>query len=90
MRTKVYDMTDKEFEDFQHNLTFNQLEELDDEEFDEIDPDIVQIVVEEGDFCEPDTRIYYKEKYNVPLDDEDERYLDWERKVDYDLGRPLM
>ena len=90
MRTTVFDMTDKEFENFQHNLTFNQLEELDDEEFDEIDPDIVRTVVEEEDFCEPDTRIYYKEKYNVPLDDEDERYLDWESKVDYDLGPPLM
>ena len=42
MRTKVYDMTDKQFEEFQCNLTLDILEQIDDEEFDELDPDFVR------------------------------------------------
>ena len=91
MKTKnVLDMTDAEFEEFQDNLTFEQLEELNDEEFDEIDPDVVREVVENEEFDDIETRIYYKQKHLVPLNEEDEAFICYENKVNGDLGSPLM
>ena len=83
-------MTDEEFEEFQDNLTFEQLEALDDEEFDEIDPSIVREVIENENFEDIETQIYYKEKHNVPLNDEDNEYISYENKLNGDLGSPLM
>ena len=90
MRTKVYDMPEEQFINFQNNLTFDQLEELDDDEVGEISPDIVREVVEHEDFDDVEDAIYFKEKYNVPLGDEENQHLDWVNKVDGDLGPPLM
>ena len=90
MRTKIYDLTEEEFVKFEENVTFEQLEELDFDEVAELDNDVVREVVENEDFADANDQIYYKEKYHVPLNDEDNYYLDWANKVDADLGPPLM
>ena len=90
MTINVLDMTEEQFDAFQANLTFEQLEALDDEEYGEIDPSIVREVVENEDFDDIEDTIYYKEKYNVPLGDEENEHLSWVDKVDGDLGPPLM
>ena len=90
IKVKVYDMTDEQLEEFEANMTFKDLLSLDDEELDEIDPCVVEEIVCEQSYDLVEDRIYYKELFNVPLDDEDEEYLRWAEKVDGDLGPPLM
>ena len=90
MRTKVYDMPDQEFEEFQCNLTLDILEQLDPEEFDELDPDFVREAIELEDFEEMEDQIHYKDKYNVPLGEEEEDFIRWENGLNGDLGPPLM
>ena len=90
MRTKLYDMTEQQLEEFETNMTFKDLLSLDEEELDCIDPDVVEEIVCEQSYDLEEDRIYYKELFNVPLDEEDEDYLRWAEKVDGDLGPPLM
>ena len=90
MRPKVYDMTETQLEEFEANMTFKDLLSLDDEELDEIHPDVIEEIVCEQDYELAEDRIYYKELFNIELDDEDEEYLRWVEKIDGDLGPPLM
>ena len=90
MRPKVYDMTETQFEEFEANMTFKDLLSLDDEERDWVSRDVVEEIVCEQDYELMEDRIYYKELFNIPLDEEDEDYLDWMDKIDGDLGPPLM
>ena len=90
MRPKVYDMTEQQLEEFEANMTFKDLLSLDNEELDWVSQDVVEEIVCNEDYELVEDRIYYKELFNVPLDDEDEQYLDWAAKIDEDLGPPLM
>ena len=90
MRPKVYDMTEMQFEEFEANMTFKDLLSLDDEERDWISRDVIEEIVCEQDYDLTEDRIYYKELFNIPLDDEDEEYLRWVERIDGDLGPSLM
>ena len=90
IKVKLYDMTDEQLEEFEANMTFKELLSLDDEELDELSQEVIDEVVCEEDYELVEDRIYYKEKFNVPLDEEDTDYLDWMDKIDGDLGPPLM
>ena len=70
-------------------LTFLQLDDLDEAEVKMLDEDIVrELVFEEG--FDIEDRIYYKDQYGLELDEEEEDYLNWADKVDGDLGPPIM
>ena len=90
MRPKVYDMTETQLEEFEENMTFKDLLSLDDEELDWVSRDVIEEIVCEQDYDLTEDRIYYKELFNVPLDEDDEDYLNWVEKIDGDLGPPLM
>ena len=89
MAKKVYDMTTEERYEFEEQLTFLQLDDLDEAEVKMLDEDIVrELVFEEG--FDIEDRIYYKDRYDLELDEEEEDYLNWADKVDGDLGPPIM
>ena len=90
MARKVFDMTDQERYEFEDQLTFCQLDNLDEDEVKMLDPDVIYELVYEEDIVDIEDRIYYKERFNIDLDDEEEDYLNWADKVDYDLGPPIM
>ena len=89
MARKVFDMTDQERYEFEDQLTFCQLDNLDEDEVKMLDPDVIYELVYEEDIVDIEDRIYYKERFNIDLDDEEEDYLNWADKVDYDLGPPI-
>ena len=90
MARKVYDMTDQERYAFEEELTFLQLDDLDEAEVKMLDQDVVREIVLEEDIVDIEDRIHYKERFNIELDEEEEYYLGWAEKVDYDLGPPIM
>ena len=90
MARKVFDMTDQERYEFEDQLTFCQLDNLDEDEVKMLDPDVIYELVYEEDIVDIEDRIYYKERFNIDLDDEEEDYLNWADKVDGDLGPPIM
>ena len=90
MAKKVYDMTDQERYTFEEELTFLQLDDLDEAEVKMLDQDVVREVVLEEDFYDIEDAIHYKEQYGIELNDEEEDYLNWADKVDADLGLPIM
>ena len=90
MARKVYDMTDQERYAFEEELTFLQLDDLDEAEVKMLDHDVVREVVLEEDFYDIEDAIHYKEQYGIELNEEEEDYLNWADKVDADLGPPIM
>ena len=90
MARKVFDMTDQERYEFEEQLTFAQLDNLDEDEVKMLDPDVIYELVFEEDIVDIEDRIHYKERFNIDLDEEEENYLGWADKVDYDLGPPIM
>lgn len=89
MARKVFDMTDQERYEFEEQLTFSQLDNLDEDEVKMLDPDVIYEIVFEEDIIDIEDRIHYKERFNIDLDEEEENYLGWAEKVDYDLGPSL-
>ena len=86
MAKKVFDMTDKERYQFEEELTFLQLDDLDENEVKLLDQDVVREIVLEEDFYDIEDSIHYKEQYGIELNEQEEDYLGWAEKVDYDLG----
>ena len=86
MAKKVFDMTDKERYQFEEELTFLQLDDLDENEVKLLDQDVVREIVLEEDFYDIEDSIHYKEQYGIELTEQEEDYLGWAEKVDYDLG----
>ena len=52
IKVKVYDMTEQQLEEFEANMTFKDLLNLDNEELDYIDHDVVEEIVCEQDYDE--------------------------------------
>ena len=79
-------MIDSELEEFENNLTFDILQSIDDDEFDMLDPDVVQEVVNAHDFDDIEDSIYWKEEYGIELNPDEEYHLDWSNKINSDPG----
>ena len=83
-------MNEVELEKFHEVFTFEDVADMGKEEIECIDRGyfVEQVVLH--DFDDIADVINVKLEHNIDLNEEEEEYLDWGDKVDYDLGPPLM
>ena len=90
MRKKLYDMNEIELEQFHEVFTFEDIVDMKEDELNYIDRGylVEQIILH--DFDDIVDAINVKTEYNIELDEEEQEYVEWGDKVDYDLGPPMM
>ena len=90
MRKKLYDMNEVELDNFHEKFTFEDVIDMGEEEIKYIDRGyfVEQVVLH--DFDDIVDAINTKLEHNIDLNDDENEYLEWGDKVDYDLGPPIM
>ena len=90
MRKKLYDMNEVELDNFHEKFTFEDVIDMGEEEIKYIDRGyfVEQVVLH--DFDDIVDAINTKLEHNIDLNDDENEYLEWGDKVDYDLGLPIM
>ena len=90
MRKKLYEMTKAELEKFHEEFIYEDLIDMHEDELKYVDRGylVEQLVLH--DFDDIADSIDAKLEHNIDLNEEEEDYLEWGDKVDYDLGQPIM
>ena len=90
---EIFEFDDTDLYGFLEELTFNDLLELDLDTINHLkghEPDLILQIVEEACIDDIDDRIFYKNLFKLPYNEEEEDYLNWEDQVNDDLGLPVM
>ena len=90
MRKKLYDMNQIELEQFHEVFTFEDIVDMKEDELNYIDCGYLEGQIILHDFDDIVDAINVKLEHNIDLNEEEEEYLEWGDKVDYDLGLPIM
>ena len=90
MRKKLYDMNQIELEQFHEVFTFEDIVDMKEDELNYIDRGYLEEQIILHDFDDIVDAINVKLEHNIDLNEEEEEYLEWGDKVDYDLGLPIM